>query len=96
MTPIVDMTANSETKRSIIVTGVKTELVGSEFIAKWKEYLEDVFENVEKIEKKDREVTIITCKQWLFCNPLVEKFREKAFEGQPIKFSVFCPTDPGQ
>ena len=94
MTPIVDLTANSETMRSIIVTGVKTELSGTDFIDKWKDYLEEVFDNVEKIEKRDRDVTIITCKQWSSCNPLVEKFRKKAFLGQPVKFSVFCPTDP--
>ena len=65
-----------------------------DFTDKWKDYLEEVFDNVEKIEKRDRDVTIITCKQWSSCNPLVEKFRKKAFLGQPVKFSVFCPTDP--
>ena len=94
VTPTVDMSATSSTKRSIIVTGVKTDLEGNEFNEKWKDFLGEEFDNVENIEKKDRDIAIITCKTWAHCNPLVAKVQQKAFLGHQIKFTIFSPTDP--
>ena len=94
VTPTVDMSASSSTKRSIIVTGVKTDLSGDDYLEKWKEYLGDEFENVESIEKKERDVAVITCKCWANCHPLVAKVHQKAFLGHQIRFSIFSPTDP--
>ena len=94
VTPTVDMTASSSTKRSIVVTGVKTNLSGDDYLEKWKEYLGDEYEGVESIEKKDRDVAVITCKCWANCHPLVAKVQQKAFLGHQLRFSIFCPTDP--
>ena len=93
-TPTVDLSATSSTKRSIIAMGVKTELVGDEYLEKWKEYLGDEYDNVENIEKKEKDIAIITCKTWANCHPLVAKVEQKTFLGQQLKFSIFSTTDP--
>ena len=91
---IIPMSPGSEITRSIIVSGVKSELGTEEVKNKFKEYLsaEDLAKIV-RIDKGGRDSYVLICTQWKDCLPIAEKYKEK-FLGNTVYFNAFCLKDP--
>ena len=95
-TPVLDLSRNSETNRSIILSKVHSPLETAETIAQLKDnYLQEMADKIVRIENRAENTYIIVCDSWKSCKEVANKYKEKEFNEQVPSFEMFSDTDPG-
>ena len=93
-TPMMDLSRNSETNRSIFLTKVKSDLSTHETTAKLNEHFSQVSDTIDRIDSRPKGIFIIICKSWDDCKNLVDKYKATKFNDQIPDLTMFSETDP--
>ena len=93
-TPLIDTSHESESNRSIIISGISETITASNANSEFLDYIADEdHEKIEEIRFKSKGLLVVICQDWAACKHIAQSYQKVKFKDRDIHFNLFCETD---
>lgn len=94
-TPLIDSSHESESTRSIIISGISETITASNANLEFLDYISDEdHEKIEEIRFKSKGLLVVICKDWAECKHIAQSYQKVKFKDREIHFTLSCENDP--